>query len=112
MNGKQAAAADPFTAIAHPIRRDLLGRLALGECSVGELAGPFQVTRPAVSQHLRVLLDAGLVRERRDGRERRYRLDPERLAVVRRWLATFDRFWRERLVALGDYLDEHEREGR
>jgi DNA-binding transcriptional ArsR family regulator len=66
------------------------------------------MSRPAVSQHLRILLDAGLVSERRSGRERRYRLHAERLLEVQRWLQTYQRFWRNRLEALGSYLEKHE----
>lgn len=109
MKTARRATEDVFTAVAHPLRRELLDLLAGGERTAGQLAAPFPVSRPAISQHLRVLLDAGLVRERRDGRERRYRLDPGRLIVLRDWLATYERFWRLRLRALGDYLDEQER---
>ncbi len=102
------ADADVFAAIAHPARRQILDALAQGEQSVKRLAAPFDLSRPAVSQHLRILLNAGLVREQRAGRERRYRLQPEPLAEVRDWLRTYERFWRGRLDALGDYLDQHE----
>jgi DNA-binding transcriptional ArsR family regulator len=101
----QHAGEDVFTAIAHPVRRRLLDLLAAGEQPVNRLAMPFEVSRPAISQHLRILLDAGLVSERRSGRERRYRLHPDRLRQVRDWLATYDRFWQERLGALGAHLD-------
>jgi DNA-binding transcriptional ArsR family regulator len=102
----QSATEDVFTAIAHPVRRRLLDLLVGGEQPVNRLAMPFDMSRPAISQHLRVLLDVGLVSERRSGRERRYRLHPDGLGQVREWLATYDRFWRERLVALGDHLDK------
>jgi DNA-binding transcriptional ArsR family regulator len=102
----QRATEDVFSAIAHPLRRRLLDLLAEGEQPVNQLAMPFQVSRPAISQHLRVLLDVGLVSERRSGRERRYRLHPDRLRDVRDWLATYDRFWEERLAALGEHLDK------
>ncbi len=69
------------------------------------LAQPFAMSRPAVSQHLRVLRDARLVEERSVGRERLYRLRAERLRVVERWLRTYERFWQERLAALGDFLE-------
>ena len=55
------------------------------------------MSRPAVSQHLRILLDAGLVSEQRHGRERRYQLLPQRLAPVREWIASYERFWDDRL---------------
>jgi DNA-binding transcriptional ArsR family regulator len=98
--------ADAFTAIAHPVRRELLDLLVGGEQPVKELAEPFEMSRPAISQHLRVLLEAGLVRERRSGRERRYRLHADGLREVRDWLRTYERFWAGRLRALGAYLDD------
>lgn len=95
---------DVFTAIAHPVRRQILDRLAEGAESASHLAEPFGMSRPAVSQHLRVLRDAGLVTEERRGRERHYRLQPERLYEVRAWMRTYDRFWQTRLASLGAYL--------
>lgn len=97
---------DVFVAIAHPVRRQLLDLLTRKEQSVTELAEPFAMSRPAVSQHLRILLDAGLVSEQRHGRERRYQLHAERLLEVQRWLRTYQRFWTNRLEALGNYLDK------
>ncbi|HET9109505.1 MAG TPA: metalloregulator ArsR/SmtB family transcription factor [Ktedonobacterales bacterium] len=96
---------DVFAAIAHPVRRQILDLLTERERPVNDLARHFGVSRPAVSQHLRILLDAGLVAERRHGRERRYHLTPQPLSHAQEWLAHYDRFWRERLSALGDYLD-------
>lgn len=97
--------ADVFTAIAHPARRQMLDLLAGGERPVNELASHFAMSRPAVSQHLRALRDAGLVEESRHGRERRYRLAPGRLAEVSAWLARYERFWRDGLRHLGEHLD-------
>jgi DNA-binding transcriptional ArsR family regulator len=102
----QHADSDVFAAIAHPVRRQLLDALSQSDRSVTQLAEPFQMSRPAISQHLRVLLEAGLVSERRAGRERRYALQAERLLEVQRWLHTYRRFWPTRLEALGRYLDE------
>ena len=102
----QNAEADVFTAIAHPVRRQLLDMLSRDPQSVNELAEPFAMSRPAVSQHLRILLDAGLVSESRHGRQRRYQLHAERLLDVQRWLQTYRRFWQVRLEALGRYLDD------
>ena len=82
----------------------MLDLLVEADSSVNTIAGHFQMSRPAVSQHLRVLLDAGLVSERRQGRERRYRLVPERLGPVRDWLARYERFWDERLGRLQKLL--------
>src|SRR5947207_4730421 len=97
---------DVFTAISHPGRRQMLDLLNEAERSVSVIAAHFEMCRPAVSQHLRVLLDAGLVTERRHGRERRYRLVPERLMPVRDWLAHYERFWDDRLQRLQKQLSK------
>ena len=102
----QRADADIFTAIAHPVRRQILDQLVAGDQSVTRLAEPFGMSRPAISQHLRVLRDVGLVTEQRHGRERQYRLHAERLYEVRAWMQKYERFWRSHLSALGDYLEE------
>jgi DNA-binding transcriptional ArsR family regulator len=94
-----------FGAISHPARRRMLDLLAGGDRPVNAIAGRFEeMSRPAVSQHLRILLDAGLVTERRNGRERRYRLAPERLGPVRDWLAHYERFWDRHLLRLREHL--------
>jgi DNA-binding transcriptional ArsR family regulator len=100
-------AADPsvFDAIADPTRRELLDLLRQGERTAGELAEPFDVTRSRISQHLGVLLDAGLVERRKDGRRRMYRLRAEPLEEVERWVGVFSDFWDSRLRGLGAYLD-------
>jgi DNA-binding transcriptional ArsR family regulator len=84
-------------AIAAPRRRQILTLVRDGELSAGEIAAHFEVTRPAVSQHLTVLKEAGLVDERRDGTRRLYRARPEGLVDVQAFL---DEFWGERLEAL------------
>jgi DNA-binding transcriptional ArsR family regulator len=89
-------------AIADPIRRRVLELVRDREVPAGELADEFDVSRPAVSRHLRVLREAGLVRERREGRLRLYRADPEPLAELREWL---DRYWDDRLVALKELAE-------
>lgn len=106
------ADADVFTALAHPIRRELLDQLADSARSVKDLAAPFATTRQAISQHLRILLAAGLVEERKLGRERVYQLRAQPLAEVEQWLARYRRFWRGRLSALGDLLQEQQGEQR
>jgi DNA-binding transcriptional ArsR family regulator len=95
-----------FGAISHPARRRMLDLLVDGDRPVNAIAENFDLSRPAVSQHLRVLLDAGLVTEQRHGRERRYRLAPERLAPVRDWLAHYERFWDDRFVRLERHLEK------
>jgi DNA-binding transcriptional ArsR family regulator len=95
-----------FAALASPVRRQVLQLLReLGPRPVAELAGHFDMARPSFSEHLRVLREAGLVRERRAGRHRVYRLDAEPLTEVQQWLHPFERFWRERLTQLSDVLD-------
>jgi DNA-binding transcriptional ArsR family regulator len=87
---------DGFAALADPTRRAVFERLREGPRPVGDLARDLPVSRPAVSQHLRVLKDAGLVTERRDGTRRLYRIDPDGLAAIRDY---FDDFWNEALAA-------------
>ncbi len=77
---------DVFQVLAEPRRRDMLALLADDELTAGDIAGRFDVTRQAVSQHLRILLEAGLIRERRDGTRRWYRARPEGLAEVRAYV--------------------------
>jgi DNA-binding transcriptional ArsR family regulator len=89
-------------AIADPIRRRVLELVRDRELPAGELAAEFDVSRPAVSKHLRVLREAGLVSERRDGRLRLYRADPAPLAELREWL---DGYWAGRLSALKEVAE-------
>jgi DNA-binding transcriptional ArsR family regulator len=96
---------DVFHAIAHPARRAILVTLKEGERSASELAEPFHMTFPAVSQHLRVLEEAELVAVRKDGRRRLYRLAPKPLKDVDAWIHEFASYFGQRLDALGDYLD-------
>jgi DNA-binding transcriptional ArsR family regulator len=96
---------DVFHAVGDDTRRHILVLLGGGEQRVNDLAQPFQMTRPAVSQHLAVLRRAGLVSVRRHGRERYYRLRAARLRAVYDWVAFFEQFWPEKLRALGAYLD-------
>ena len=97
---------DVFTAIASPVRRALIDALGAGPKPVQALAAGLPVSRPAVSQHLRVLKQAGLVREERSGREHWYQLNPAPLAEVHTWASHYERFWRDRLAALRDTLEE------
>jgi len=97
---------DVFGAISHPARRRMLDLLVGVDRSVNTIAGHFRMSRPAVSQHLRILLDAGLVAEQRHGRERRYRLVPARLSPVRDWIAHYERFWDDHLQRLQKQLSK------
>lgn len=95
-----------FAALAHPVRRRVLELLIEGPCTAGALASRFELSRPAVSEHLQILRRAQLVRDIPEGRQRRYELAPETLNEISRWLEPFERYWRERLAALSDVLDE------
>ena len=101
---------DVFAAISHPARRRMLDLLVEADRSVNTIAGHFQMSRPAVSQHLRILLVAGLVTEQRHGRERRYHLLPERLGPVREWIAHYEQFWDDRLHRLQKLLSKKSKE--
>jgi len=96
--------ADRFAALADATRRYLLEQLAGSDLAVGELTTGLDVSQAAVSQHLRVLREAGLVTSRQDGRKVYYQLRPAGLTELRDWLDELDRFWQRRLAALGDYL--------
>ncbi len=93
-----------FGALADPTRRAILARLARGESTVTELAGPFEISLAAVSKHLRVLERAGLVVRARAGRVHRMRLDAEPLQGAAGWIERYRRFWEDRLDALDRYL--------
>ena len=90
--------ANTFAALADPTRREVFERLRRGPRSVATLAAGLPVSRPAVSQHLKVLKEAGLVADEPDGARRVYRIDPRGLAAIRQWL---DGFWDEALGAFG-----------
>src|SRR5829696_9095917 len=97
---------DVFAALASPVRREILGLLLTGPRPVNALAEHFDLRRPSVSEHLKVLRDAGLVSEQRDGRHRFYHLEAARLEEVRDWLEPYERFWRDKLANLRKLLDE------
>jgi len=97
---------DVFRAVSDATRRGLLDLLARGEQPVTALARPFEMSLPAISQHLRVLREAGLVEEHRKGRQRVYRLQAAPLALVANWVNPYQRFWRTKLAALGKHLDD------
>jgi DNA-binding transcriptional ArsR family regulator len=96
---------DVFQAIADPTRRSLLRLLVDQEMPVTVITGHFPMTRTAVSKHLRILSDAGLVKGRKVGRETRYRLQPEPLLELKKWLAYYERFWENKMAALQRYVE-------
>ena len=93
-----------FGALADPIRRAILTRLAEGEATVAELAAPFAVSQPAISKHLKVLAQAGLISRNRRATARISRLEAEPLREVTAWLARYQRFWDESHERLDDLL--------
>ena len=95
-----------FAALADPTRRAILGRLALGETSVNELAEPFAISLPAISRHLRVLESAGLITRSRDAQWRPCKLNPGQLKSAADWLEEYRRFWEESFDRLDDYLQK------
>jgi DNA-binding transcriptional ArsR family regulator len=98
-----------FTIIAEPNRRAILGLLASSERSVGEIEEKLRMTQPAVSKHLRVLRDAGFVEATVDAQRRLYRIKPEPLRQLDKWLEQFRRFWTPHIDALERHLDRMER---
>ena len=99
--------ADGWTALGDPTRREIFERLADRPRGVGELAGELPVSRPAVSQHLKVLKEAGLVVDRPVGNRRIYRLDPDGLNALR---AQLDRFWTKALTAYKEVVEQPTKE--
>jgi DNA-binding transcriptional ArsR family regulator len=93
-----------FAALSDPTRRAILARLALGEATVGELAAPFDKSLPAISKHLKVLREAGLVEQGREAQWRPCRLRPAPLAGIADWLEGYRHTWEERFERLDEYL--------
>jgi len=101
-----------FSAISDPTRRAILEELAAGEMTVGELAKPFSISLPAISKHLKVLEEAGLLKREKDGRMYRCVLDATQLIGPARWIARYSSLWREQLDELADYLKSEEKGGK
>jgi len=97
---------DTFTALADPTRRHIVESLAVGETSFGALADQFEMSRPAVSQHLKVLRDAGIVTSRADAQRRIYRLSDDGLDELDAWLDKVRGYWTQRLDRLEQVLGE------
>ncbi|CAH1226008.1 hypothetical protein PAECIP111891_05877 [Paenibacillus allorhizoplanae] len=97
---------DVFQAIADPTRRHLLQLLGDEEMPVTVISGHFPMSRTAVSKHLRILAEAGLVKERKVGRETRYRLEAEPLMELKRWLSYYERYWENKLNVLKRFVEQ------
>ena len=106
VNHSQARLNATFGALADPTRRAILGRLTLGECTVSELAQPFAISLPAITKHLNVLEEAGLVARKKHGRERVVRLKAKPMQEAADWIAPYRRFWEDRLTALARHLED------
>ena len=96
-----------FGALAHPIRRGILARLSTGEATVAELAKPFKVSAPAITRHMRILEEAGLLSREKQGREHHCRLEQKRMKEAVAWIENHRQFWNERLDDLERYLKEN-----
>ena len=95
-----------FAALADPTRRAIMARLALGEATVNELVEPFAISQPAISRHLKVLEQAGLISRGRDAQRRPCRIEAVPLADISEWLEKYRRFWEARYERLDSLLDE------
>lgn len=100
-----------FGALSDPTRRAILARLSAGEATVGEIAEPFDVSRPAISKHLDVLERAGMVHRVKDGRVNRCQFDGEPLGEAAKWVATYRRYWEGQLDALAKFLEPEGEDG-
>lgn len=94
-----------FAALSDATRRGILARLAMGEASVSDLAAPYEMSLPAVSKHLRVLENAGLVARHKDGRVHRCRFIPEPMKDAAQWIEHYREFWEKQFDALARYLE-------
>lgn len=95
-----------FSALSDPTRRSMLLRLAKEEMSVADLSKPFDMTKSAITKHLKVLENAGLLGRTVEGRVHRCRLEPKPLAAVSEWITFYEKFWNNKLDALDSYLIE------
>src|SRR5690348_7889906 len=96
---------DVFQAISDPTRRRLLQMLADKEMPIAAIATSLPISRTAVNKHLHVLFDAGLVENRKVGRETRFKLQPEPLKELKQWLAFFEQYWTDKLSALKEFVE-------
>jgi len=96
---------DVFQAVADPTRRKMLIMLADKEMPIASITEQFPISRTAVNKHLHVLADAGLVQSKKVGRETRYKLQPEPLKELQKWLSFFEKYWADRLSALKEFVE-------
>jgi DNA-binding transcriptional ArsR family regulator len=96
-----------FGALAHPIRRGIIARLSTGEATIAQLAKPFKVSAPAISRHMKILEDAGLLSRTKIGRAHHCRLERRRMKEAQNWIEEHRKFWNGKLDALELYLKEN-----
>ncbi len=108
VNNKSQRLTTLFSALADPTRRAMLQRLARASMSVGELSSPFQISKPAVTKHLKVLERAGLLSRDKQGRVHHCKLEPAPLAQAADWLSYYQKFWETKLDGLDAFLQEEE----
>lgn len=101
---------DVFQAIADPTRREIIGMLAQQSLNLNNVADQFSISRPAISKHMKILTECGLVTITRQGRERYCHADFGKLKQVAEWTARYQKFWTEKLDALGAFLEKEQRE--
>ena len=107
---RAATTLDPFNAVAEPKRRRVLETLAHGEMSVSDVVGRLGWPQPMVSKHLGVLKEVGLVTARRDGRQRLYSVNGERLKTIHDWAQMFEKFWSHQLLRIKDQAERKSKE--
>lgn len=106
VNRKSAEIDEVFRALADSTRREILFRVARADCTVAELSEPFKISPPAISRHLRILEEAGLLERIRTGKHHRFHLNPQPVAAVRATLEQLTAYWLRRLDALETFLDQ------
>ncbi|MDP9080153.1 MAG: metalloregulator ArsR/SmtB family transcription factor [Bacteroidota bacterium] len=97
---------DVFQAIADPTRREIIGLLANRQLNLNSIADNFDISRPAVSKHIKILTQCGLITIKQDGRERYCKANFTKLNEVSKWVEQYRKFWTQKLDALGDFLDK------
>ena len=102
---------DAFAVLADPTRRSIIEMLSSGDRNAGQIAASFSVSRPAISRHLRVLREAGLVVATERAQQRIYRLQPQQLTAVREWIDKYSSFWEQRLDDLVEHVEGQAQEG-
>ncbi|HEY8928742.1 MAG TPA: metalloregulator ArsR/SmtB family transcription factor [Mucilaginibacter sp.] len=102
---------DVFQAIADPTRRQIIGLLANRQLNLNAIADNFDISRPAISKHIKILTQCGLITIKQDGRDRYCKANFSKLTEVSEWVEQYRKFWNQKLDALGDFLErEHEKQ--